>query len=199
MRGLLFNPMTTIELVSSILALLGVWFTIRRSVLCWPSFIVSTILFAVVTIEAKLYADTLLQVIYLGASVYGAWQWWQQRDGDTFTVKEIETMSAREWLIASGVMTMLSAVTGGVLLFFSDASLPVIDSLCFAASVLGQILQAKKKLESWIVWIIADTAYACVYVYKELYIFGILFLILIAMAASGYITWKKELEKISVQ
>ena len=199
MRGLLFNPMTIVELISSLLALLGVWFTIRRSVLCWPSFIVSTILFAFVTLQAKLYADTLLQGIYLVASVYGAWKWWQQREGNTFTVKQIETMSLREWIIACSLMIILSGVTGAILLYFSDASIPIIDSLCFAASVLGQMLQAKKKIENWIIWIVADTAYTSVYIYKELYIFGILFLILTAMAVSGYITWKRELHRLTAQ
>lgn len=185
--------MGIIEIVSSILALLGVWLTMRRNMLCWAVYIVSTILFGIVTFHSKLYADTILQVIYLFASLYGTWAWWKNKNANDLIIRGIGITSLKEWLIGIVFTIGLGAATGLFLHHHSNADIPYIDSSCFALSVLGQILQARKKIENWIIWVIADTAYAAVYFYKELYSFGILFIIMTIMAIAGYFSWKKEL------
>jgi len=185
--------MSIIEIVSSVLALLGVWLTMRRNMLCWAAYIVSTVLFGIVTFHSKLYADTILQVVYLFASFYGVWSWWKYKGKNDLIIRGIGITSPKEWLIGIAFTIGLGAVTGLFLHHHSDAAIPYIDSSCFAVSVLGQILQARKKIENWIIWVIADTAYAAVYFYKELYIFGGLFIIMTIMAIVGYYSWKKEL------
>lgn len=185
--------MSIIEIVSSVLALLGVWLTMRRNMLCWAVYIVSTILFGIVTFHSKLYADTILQVIYLFASLYGVWSWWRYKGKDDLIIKGIDITSIKEWTIGIIFTIVLGAASGLFLHHHSNADIPYIDSSCFALSVLGQILQARKKIENWIIWVIADTAYAAVYFYKELYIFCGLFIIMTIMAIAGYYSWKKEL------
>lgn len=45
-------------------SILGVWLMARRRMLAWPVGLVAVALYAVVFIEAKLYSDTLLQVVF---------------------------------------------------------------------------------------------------------------------------------------
>lgn len=181
------------ELISSIFALIGVWLTIRRSVWCWAALSVSTILFGIVTFRGKLYADTILQVIYLGASLYGAWQWRRHTWISQSTAEsEISALNLQGWIWSIAMTFVLGIVLGYGLDIYSDADIPYYDSLCFAGSVTAQILQAKKKIENWLWWIIADTAYCGIYLYKGYYSFVILFLILTVMAAIGYRSWKQS-------
>jgi len=195
MRGFfyaMFQVPSYEELISSLFALIGVWLTIRRSAWCWAALSVSTILFGIVTLRGKLYADTMLQVIYLTASLYGAWQWRRQALLPESTAEfEISTLNLQGWIWSIIATFVLGFGLGYGLDFYSDADIPYYDSLCFAGSVTAQILQAKKKIENWLWWIIADTAYCLIYWYKGYYSFVILFIILTVMAVIGYRSWQQ--------
>ena len=51
---------------------------------------------------------------------------------------------------------------------------------------------AKKILENWIYWIIIDIVSIQLYISRELYLTGLLFLIYSVIAIYGYITWAKR-------
>ncbi len=187
----MFTSLSIEEVISSILALVGVWLTIRRSMWCWAALSASTILFGIVTYRGKLYADTALQVIYLAASLYGAWQWWHSQSMSK-PGRGITTLNTQGWGIALLSTVSMGALVGIFLDTYSDADIPYYDSLCFAMSVTAQILQAKKKIENWLWWIIADSAYCLIYWFKGYYSFVILFIILTVMAYLGYREWKQQ-------
>jgi nicotinamide mononucleotide transporter len=57
------------------------------------------------------------------------------------------------------------------------------------------LLLARRKLENWIYWIIADIIYIPLYINKELYPTSLQFFIFLILAILGYRNWKKELKK----
>ncbi len=192
----MFMSLSMEEVISSVLALVGVWLTIRRSMWCWAALGISTILFGIVTLRGKLYADTALQVIYLATCIYGAWQWWRQSHTAASHESEITALTPHYRFIAIVFTLCAGALVGLFLDIYSDADIPYYDSLCFAMSVTAQILQAKKKIDNWLWWIMADSAYCLIYWYKGYYSFVILFIILTAMAYLGYREWKQQLSVI---
>jgi nicotinamide mononucleotide transporter len=70
-----------------------------------------------------------------------------------------------------------------------------LDSITTALSLTGMLLLARRKLENWIYWIIADIIYIPLYMYKELYPTSLQFFIFLILAILGYRNWKKELKK----
>jgi nicotinamide mononucleotide transporter len=60
-------------------------------------------------------------------------------------------------------------------------------------SLLAQWMIAKKKIENWIIWIIADLIYVGMYIYKDLYLTAFLYFIFILLAIKGYFDWKISL------
>ena len=70
-----------------------------------------------------------------------------------------------------------------------------LDSITTALSLTGMLLLARRKLENWIYWIIADIIYIPLYIYKELYPTSLQFFIFLILAILGYRNWKKELKK----
>ena len=50
---------------------------------------------------------------------------------------------------------------------------------------------ARKYVEQWLVWIAADVACAVLYVYKDLWFTGGLYLIYAVVAVLGYRKWKR--------
>ena len=51
----------------------------------------------------------------------------------------------------------------------TDSDVVFLDSITTALSLTGMLLLARRKLENWIYWIIADIIYIPLYMYKELY------------------------------
>jgi nicotinamide mononucleotide transporter PnuC len=75
---------------------------------------------------------------------------------------------------------------------FTDASVPYLDSFVVMASLIAQWLMARKKLESWFFWILADIVAIGVYSYKDLYLTSGLYFVFLMMAITGYLTWRKD-------
>ena len=77
----------------------------------------------------------------------------------------------------------------------TDSDVVFLDSITTALSLTGMLLLARRKLENWIYWIIADIIYIPLYMYKELYPTSLQFFIFLILAILGYRNWKKELKK----
>ena len=68
-------PMSYIELIGTVLYLWSVWLIAQRRILTWPIGIVSVLLYMMLFYQIQLYSDSLEQVYYLVAGVYGWWRW----------------------------------------------------------------------------------------------------------------------------
>jgi nicotinamide mononucleotide transporter len=81
---------------------------------------------------------------------------------------------------------------GGGMAGLTDAALPWGDGFVFATSVASQWLQARKLLENWIGWIIANTAGIGVFWAKGLYWFAALYFLFWLMAWGGLLAWRRS-------
>ena len=79
-------PMSYVELIGTILYLWSVWLISKRQVLTWPVGIISVLLYMVLFYQIHLYSDTLEQIYYLGASIYG-WILWNKSSKDDGQIK----------------------------------------------------------------------------------------------------------------
>jgi nicotinamide mononucleotide transporter len=74
---------------------------------------------------------------------------------------------------------------------FTDSTIPKADSLVGALGIVGTWMLARKLIENWYVWIVADGLCVWLYVYKGLYPTAILYVIYTLMSVVGYFEWKK--------
>jgi nicotinamide mononucleotide transporter len=75
----------------------------------------------------------------------------------------------------------------------TNADFPYIDSMLASLSIFAQILQTRKRLENWYIWILVDTVYILIYVSKDLYLSALLYAVFLALAMQGVIEWRKVL------
>ena len=68
-----------------------------------------------------------------------------------------------------------------------------LESLITAMNFVSMWLMAWKKLENWLLWIIADIMCIPLFFEKEYYISVVQFMVFIVIAVLGYIEWKKQL------
>jgi nicotinamide mononucleotide transporter len=89
-------------------------------------------------------------------------------------------------LLASVFATV---VLGSFLHRLSHADLPYWDSLHTVICITAQWMLIRKKLECWILWLVADVLYTVVLYYKGLYLFSGLHVFYAFLAINGYRTW----------
>jgi nicotinamide mononucleotide transporter len=184
---------TPFELIAFLLALITVALNIRQTHWAWLFSIASSALYGVVFFGARLYGDMGLQVVFIVVSVWGWYQWlYGGAQHDALKVS---------WLDGLGVQQALLGWLGGfvVLALFlqhaTNTDVPLTDGFLTAGSLVGQLLLSRKKIENWIVWIVVDTLYVGLYVYKGLMLTAILYGVFILMAAFGLNAWRRAAAK----
>ncbi len=83
-------------------------------------------------------------------------------------------------------------------LFPEPASLPGIDATTTVMSFAATILMIRRRVESWILWILVDIVAVWLYYYKEVPFIALLYLVFLGIAISGYITWRRASKQILV-
>jgi len=179
-----------IEIVGAILSLIYLYLSIKQKVSLWLFGIVSSLFYIVVFFQSKLYADMSLQFYYVVISIYG---WIKWNDGKSDNGEELSaTRMNRKFILISIVATSLIYVVYYLILSkYTDSPIPKADSLVGALSVIGTWMLARKFIENWLVWIVADALCVGLYVYKEMYPTVVLFIIYTVMSVVGYWQWKK--------
>ena len=185
-----------IEIVGAILSLIYIFLSIKAKVSLWFFGIISSLFYIVVFYQTKFYADMSLQFYYVVISIYG-WIHWKHGKSD---IEELTTsiMTKRDWLITIIGTAVVYVIYYWILTKYTDSPIPKSDALVGALSVIGTWMLAKKFLENWLMWILADGLCIGLYLYKELYPTAILFVIYTVMAGVGYWEWKKTIQCIDL-
>jgi len=180
--------MSLLETIAFVVSVLGVWLTTARSLWNYPFALLSVALYGVIFYRVKLYADMGLQAIFAGSLLYGLWQWSRNR---LASGKVVVTRVRLSEVLASVVSGIGTAILLGALLYgHTDASLPWVDSALLAGSLIGSVWAARRNLESWWVWIVVDTLYVGVYLFKHLYLTALLYAAFVVLAVLGLRRWK---------
>ena len=194
-------PMSYVEFIGTTLYLASVWLIARRNILTWPVGIVSVIAFAAIFYQLRLYADALEQIYYVGASSYGWWHWSRSRAPDQ-TVHV--SYSSRSALLVWGACTSAVAILAGIALtrvhrwsptlFPEAAAFPYLDGLTTVMSLVAMWLMARRRIESWVYWIVVDCVGVWLYFEKGVKFIALLYVVLLTMAALGFFRWSRRAE-----
>jgi len=188
--------MNWIEIAGFVCGVLGIWLTLRQNVWCFPVGLANVILSLFLFYEQKLYADSLQQIVYILLLAYG---WFNWNSGKESSIKLAVSTSSRNLLFQSAIaFIMCTLLLGTILSHYTDAAFPWLDSTATSLSFVAQWMIAKKKIENWWIWMVVNGMYIGIYLSKELWLYSLLFFIYLLLAISGYLTWRKQLDKLQV-
>jgi len=185
-----------IEIIGAIILLISVFLLSKKKNIGWIFGIVGNILYSIIFFESKLYADFGLQFIFIFQSFYAIYIWNKHKvDSDKiFKETEVSTSSNKYKILSLIYIIATGVVTGYILDNYTDANLPYIDGMVTSISIIANWLLSIRKIESWILWIIADVIFIGMFIHTELYITLGLYIIFLINAIYGYLNWKKELK-----
>jgi nicotinamide mononucleotide transporter len=182
---------TPLEILGFVTGAICVYLNTRQNVLGWFFGIVNAILYFAVFWQARLYADMGLQGYYFFTSAYGWWIWLY--GGKTHDGISVSKTPRALYAVFGAIFVAATLLWGFLLARFTNGSFTYLDSALTAASLIGQWMMARKYLENWLVWIVADTAYVGLYFYKDLHLTAILYAVFLGLATMGYLQWRKDL------
>lgn len=181
--------MSLLEVFANIFNLISVFLANRNSVHTWWIGIIGGVLYGVMFYEVKLYADVILQVFFILTNLYG---WWAWLHGGAERKELPITRIAVKSLILFALLAIVLTIGHGFLLHtMTDASFPFIDSTVLVLSIIAQFLLMRRKLESWIFWIIVDAIAVPLYGAKGLYLTSAIYFLFLLNAAWGLINWHR--------
>tara|TARA_Y100000385_G_scaffold182894_1_gene188936 strand:- start:1224 stop:1862 length:639 start_codon:yes stop_codon:yes gene_type:complete len=180
-----------LEIIAVVFGLLSVWFAKKNHIAVYPLGIISTLIFVYLLYKFHLIGDMMINAYYFLMSIYGWYIWTKKKDGHI--VCKITYMNAFEKRTAI-ILFISSLFFVSIVYYAIDRGLsliPVIDILTTALFFVGMWLMANKKIENWILWIIADLISIPLYFYKGMVFTSIQYLIFTVIAVFGYLSWEK--------
>lgn len=180
--------MSEIEWIAAALVLINVALVALRSVWNYPFALVAVSLYSVVFYEARLYSDMLLQGFFFVLNIYGWFAWMQARDDSGIPVGWM-TERAR-WIWGS---TTVIAWTGWSYAMhrYTDAAAPWVDGAIAMMSITAQWLLARRRVESWVLWILVDLIAVPLFAWRGLYATSAVYVLLLGLSIDGLIQWRR--------
>ena len=184
-----------IEAVAVIVGIVSVWYSRKENILVFPTGLVNTTLYIYLSYKGHLLGEASVNLYYTIMSIYG-WYLWTRKKEDKTLALQITNSNIREWLQQLGFFATFYIVIYAALSFaktaFAPEAIPWADAFASATAYTGMWLMAKKKVESWIWWILTNIASIPLYFIKGYAFTSVQFLILLILAIAGWMSWKEK-------
>ena len=188
------NTDISLEIIAVFFGFLSVWFSKNNNILVFPTGLINTSIFVYLLFKWSLLGDMLINAYYFIMSIYG-WYFWLK--GTNNTVSPISKVSNTDIRIVILLFISSSIFVSLVYTFFDkwETIVSYIDILTTAIFFAAMWLMAKRKVESWIFWIVGNIISVPLYLYKGLAFTSIQYFIFTVIALAGYIKWKELYNK----
>ncbi len=193
-------PLSGLELIATIFGIWSVWLAGRAKVSNYPIGILNVIGFMIIFAQIRLYSDFLEQIYYLVASVYGWAVWSKSRK----TARQEVIPSYLSWRQRGCCLLFVMGGTFALGLFVShadrwfaipQADYPWLDAFTTIVSFAAMFLMAKKKIESWWLWILVDIIAVPLYWMKEVRFISAEYALFLINAWFAWRNWIKIRQK----
>jgi len=183
-----------IEIFGVVTGIIYVILEVKQNRLLWPLGLLTSAIFVYIFFNGKFYADMGLQVYYVLISIYG-WYYWS-RGGERSGSGELPVVRGNRKQLF--ILSLIFAVSWIGIYFLlnslTDSTVPLGDSFTTALAIVATWMLARKIIEHWFLWIVANLISIALYIYKGLYPTVILYVVYTAMAVYGYLEWKKSIK-----
>ena len=188
------NTDISLEIIAVFFGFLSVWFSKNNNILVFPTGLINTSIFVYLLLKWSLLGDMIINAYYFIMSIYG-WYFWLK--GTNNTVSPISKVSNTDIRIVVLLFISSSVFVSLVYSFFDkwETIVSYIDILTTAIFFAAMWLMAKRKVESWIFWIVGNIISVPLYLHKGLAFTSIQYFIFTVIAIAGYIKWKELYNK----
>ena len=186
------SPVSRAELAGSVLGLAMVACNLRVHPGGWPLAIASSLLYALVFAHGGLYGEAGLQGFFIVIAAWGWWQWLRGTGSDGAALR-VGTMGTRARLLAAAATLAAWPALALALAHGTDSQVPWLDALPTVASVTGQVLLGRKRIESWPVWLAVNVFSVGLFAARGLWPTALLYAVFAGLSVLGWRAWRRQL------
>lgn len=195
--------MSYLEFFGVVSGLIAVWLSAKANIWSWSVGILNVVLSFFLYYQIQLYPDMFLQVFFFVTNLIGWWQWANPKAGEQDYKQELRVsyMRLKQFLficvISSGGTILLGSMASHLhewfpVIFPKPSAFPFADSFITVMSIVTTFFMIRKKIESWIIWIVVDVIAAYLYFIKGVKFYSVEYLIFTLLAAFGLWNWMRE-------
>lgn len=203
-----------LEIIGVIFGVASVLLARRTSILVFPIGLISTAIFVYLLWQWQLFGDMFINAYYTVMSLYGWVSWSKNKVPASPSHQQhnnvrIEHLSSEDMPILAGLAIATIAFVALIYYFrpvinnnfsFDGAVLGVhlftwvdyTDMLTTALFLMAMWLMARRKIEHWLLWIVADTISVPLYFYKGLTFTALQYVAFTLIAIWAYYEWQRR-------
>ncbi|PWL40540.1 nicotinamide mononucleotide transporter [Flagellimonas aquimarina] len=184
-----------LEAIVFVTGIASVWYAKQENILVYPTGLIATIISVYLLLKDDLYGDMMMNFYFSLMSIYGWWNWSRKKNDEK--IVKISRTNTKEKVIGFGLFLLTMAITYAVYKTSGIAieSSNYIDIFTSGLFFTGMWYMAKKKIENWTLWIVADIITVPLYAYRGWGMLSLQYFIFTILAIQAYFLWKKSLGK----
>lgn len=198
-----FFGTTPLEILATLAAISGVFLIARQNVLGWPlGMLWAGISAWLAFFEWRLISDAILYLSYLPIQ---AWCWWcWKRGGENASARPLRPtwLAPRQqaWLAlaAAGAIVVWALSLRGLaarVSWLPDPDLLWRDSASTVLNYFAQILQARKRMENWLGWLLVNLLGIHIYWVKEAPVYSLQYGFFLLLGCYGWLRWRQSMRQ----
>ena len=190
-----------VEGVAVIAGIVSVWYSRKENILVYPTGLVNTIFYIYLSYKGHLLGEASVNLYYTIMSIYGWYLWTRKKEDHQTLVLQITQSTKKEWFMQLAFFATFYILIFVSLTFakaaFAPEAIPWADAFASATAYTGMWLMAKKKVESWIWWILTNMASIPLYFIKGYAFTSVQFIVLLILAFAGLKSWYQKSKQIN--
>ena len=164
----------------------------REKMLCWVFGIISCACIALDDFTSfNLYADGVLQIIYIGFGVLGLYRWLGGMNEQDKA--RIHYLSIHKHVIAISLALLISWPVSWILQNYTIANYGFLDTVTTILSLWATWLLVNKAISNWIYWIVIDMVYVYLFARTGGTLVAVLYFIFLFASVYGFVEWRKRI------
>jgi nicotinamide mononucleotide transporter len=184
-----------LEFIAVVSGIGSVWFSKKENILVYPVGLVNTIIYIYLSFDRHLFGEASVNFYYTVMSIYGWWLW-TRKDRQQHHIVQIRYSTGKEWAYQLLFFAAFYVAIYFALVYlrqkFDASTIPWADAFASATAYTGMWLMARKKVESWVWWVLTNIASIPLYFVKGLAFTSVYYVVLLILAFSGLAEWRKK-------
>lgn len=186
-----------LEYFGVITGLLYLFLEIKQHKAMWVVGFLTSLVYVFVFFFSKIYADMGLNIYYVAISIYGFRKWASTKTDIAKEEITDRTIFYRHVSLPlfGGIMLAISGIyifLYYVLHHFTDSPIPMGDAFTTSVGIVATWMLARRIIEHWIFWVIANFVSVYLYYLRDLYPTMFLYICYALLAIAGYFAWNKK-------
>lgn len=192
-----FMPDSLIGMICGIAGVICVVLTAKGKLSSYLFNFIQMSTYMVICWNAKLYLEFGEQVFYFIACIFGVFLWKKNmKKNDDGTEQVIaKRFNLIHWIITFVLTIATTALFGALGKFVLGSTLPYLDALTVALSIIAQLLMIWRYREQWAIWILIDVASLVMFILLQDWAMVIMYTAWTINAFYGWYNWSKISKK----